>query len=114
MRPDDGTERGRHLDLRLRPHVAHELAQRLHPFRRGGVDDADLRFGESVDVDSKRLLNSANAFWLPRTRFNGTTSPSRMVRIGFTFSRLPANAAALPMRPPFARYSSVFTVNSKW
>ncbi len=73
-----------------------------------------FRFGESVVVSSNSSRNSANAFALPRTRFSGTTSPSRIVRIGFTFSRLPASAAARPMRPPFARYSSVFTVKSSW
>ena len=70
--------------------------------------------GESVVVSSNIVRNSANAFALPRTRFSGTTSPSRIVRIGFTFRRFPASAAARPMRPPRARYSSVFTVKSRW
>ena len=73
-----------------------------------------FRRGESVDVCSKSARNSANAFAFPRTRLSGTTSPSRIVRIGFTFSRFPASAAARPMRPPRARYSSVFTVKSRW
>ena len=71
-----------------------------------------FRFGESVDVETNCSRNSANALWLPRTFLSGTTSPSRIARIGFTFSRLPASAAARPMRPPFARYSSVLTVKS--
>ena len=42
-----------------------------------------------------------------RTRSNGSTLPSLMVRIGFICSRLPMKAEVLLMRPPRLRFSSV-------
>ena len=114
VRAEDGAERGRDLDLGLRPDVA--TSSWSASSRSGAAAWAipTFRRGESVDVSSNSERNSANAFAFPRTRFSGTTSPSRIVRIGFTFSRFPASAAARPMRPPRARYSSVLTVKSRW
>ena len=59
--------------------------------------------GASVEPASSSEPNSANAFALPPTRLNGTTSPSRIVRIGFTFSSPPTSDDARPIRPPRAR-----------
>ena len=69
--------------------------------------------GSSRVFVSSASTNSWTALRLPRTRFTGSTSPSRIERIGFTFSSCPANAFALPMRPPRARNSSVSTVKSR-
>src|SRR6476660_7090518 len=43
VRADDGTERRRDLDLRVRPLVLDELAQRLQTLGRRGLRDADLQ-----------------------------------------------------------------------
>ena len=61
---------------------------------------------------AKSFANSSSAFWRPRTRPTGTITPSSTVRIGLTFRREPASAWALPIRPPFWRYSSVATVKT--
>ena len=66
--------------------------------------------GPSQLPDSNPCSNSRNALCAPRTRLSGTTSPSSIPRIGLMFSSVPAIAAALPMRPPLARYSRVSTV----
>ena len=68
----------------------------------------------SRERSANERANSCTAFWFPRTRFTGSTSPSSIARIGLMFRRLPANAAALPIRPPFCRNSSVSTVKRRF
>ena len=91
------------IDHRIRANVLD--SSRSEARRSGAAACAipTLSCGESVEVASNICLNSANALALPRTRLMGITSPSRIVRIGFTFSRFPANAAAPSRSGPRVR-----------
>ena len=110
VRPDDGAERRR--DRRSAPAGEGRARARARLSRSGASACAmpTRRFGVSRVLSANARENSCTAFWFPRTRLIGSTSPSSIDRIGLMCSRLPANAAALPMRPPFCRNSSVSTV----
>ena len=114
--PTTGAERRRDLDLRVRPACADELAQRLEPLgRRRRARCPTRSAGASVVACLERRRGAPGTpCWLPRTRLTGTTSPSRIARIGLMFSSVPGERGA-PGRSgrPCARYSSVSTVNSE-
>ena len=112
MRADDRAQAAHELDLGLRAVGEDDLPQLLDRFLGLGVRDRDAEPGAVGRRFLERLRNSSNAFVRPRTLPTGTTSPASIARIGFTFSRLPISARARPMRPPFARNSSVSTVKS--
>jgi hypothetical protein len=62
--------------------VGDERAQRLLALGRVGVRDADVQVRRVVRALGERARELLHAFWFPRTRFSGSTSPSAIERIG--------------------------------